>query len=98
MHSTHEEFTLRAMQPSDSAAVTELITEFDGDLTTHFLVDAYTAITAGTEFQTEGVVVERAGHAGLVGMGTVRFGRVQFNGETLPLAFLDGLKVHQDFR
>jgi hypothetical protein len=44
------------------------------------------------------VVVEAAGQAGLVGMGTVRFSSVQFNGKTWPLAFLDGLKVHENFR
>jgi predicted N-acetyltransferase YhbS len=91
-------FTLRAMQPSDSAAVASLITEFDGDLTTRFQVDAYTAITSGTKYHTLGVVVESAERGGLVGMGTVRFSNVQFNGEILPLAFLDGLKVHKDFR
>jgi predicted N-acetyltransferase YhbS len=91
-------FTLRAMQPSDSGAVTNLITAFDGGLTTRFLLDAYTAITAGTEYRTVGVVVECAGQDGLVGMGTVRFSQAQYNGQTLPLAFLDGLKVHRAFR
>jgi hypothetical protein len=31
-------------------------------------------------------------------MGTVRFGKAQFNGENLPFAFLDGLKVEPGFR
>jgi GNAT superfamily N-acetyltransferase len=31
-------------------------------------------------------------------MGTVRFNKVQFNGDILPLAFLDGLKVQPEFR
>ena len=91
-------FTLRALQPSDSAALTKLITEFDDDLTTRFQVDPYQAITFGTEYRTIGVVVECAGIDGFVGMGTVRFGETQFNGEILPFAFLDGLKVHKDFR
>jgi len=91
-------FKLRAMQPSDSASIAKLITEFDGDMTTRFLLDAYTAITAGTEYHTLGVVAEFAGHDGFVGMGTVRFNKVQYNGEILPLAFLDGLKVHKNFR
>ena len=91
-------FKLRAMQPSDSAAVANLITEFDGDMTTRFLLDAYTAITSGTEYPTLGVVVECAGYDGFVGMGTVRFNNVQYNGEILPHAFLDGLKVHKIFR
>ena len=91
-------FNLRAMQPSDSISVANLITEFDGDMTTRFLLDAYTAITSGTEYQTLGVVVECAGYDGIVGMGTVRYNKVQYNGEILPHAFLDGLKVHKDFR
>ena len=91
-------FKLRAMQPSDSASVADLITEFDGDMTTRFLLDAYTAITSGTEYHTLGVVVECAGYDGFVGMGTVRFNKVHYNGEILPHAFLDGLKVHKNFR
>jgi hypothetical protein len=55
------------MQPSDSAAAAKLISDFDGDMTTRFLVDAYTAITSGTEDPTLGVVVERAGQDGLKG-------------------------------
>jgi len=91
-------FKLRAMQPSDGASVTNLITDFDGDMTTRFLLDAYTAITTGTEYRTLGVVVECAGYDGLVGMGTVRFNSVRNDGDILPHAFLDGLKVHKDFR
>ena len=91
-------FKLRAMEPSDSVSVANLITEFDGDMTTRFLLDAYTAITFGTEYQTSGVVVECTGYDGFVGMGTVRFNTVQYNGAILPLAFLDGLKVHKNFR
>lgn len=91
-------FSLRELQPSDSSALIKLITEFDDDLTTRFQVDPYQAITFGTEYRTAGVAVECAGVDGFVGMGTVRFGRTQFNGEGLPFAFLDGLKVHKDFR
>ena len=93
-----QRFTLRELQPSDSPALVKLITEFDGDLTTHFLVDSYQAITAGTENRTRGVVVEATDYDGLIGMGTVRFSKVQYNGDVLPLAFLDGLKVQEDFR
>ena len=98
MSISDNKFKLRAMQPSDSKAVSNLITEFDGDMTTRFLVDAYAAITSGTENPTLGVVVECAGYDGFVGMGTVRFNTVQYNGEIVPHAFLDGLKVHNDFR
>lgn len=94
----NQKFALRAIQPSDSPAVAKLITEFEGDMTTRFQVDPYGAIICGTEYQTLGVGVEHPDHEGFVGMGTVRFGRTQFNGEVLPFAFLDGLKVHEDFR
>ena len=93
-----QRFTLRELEPSDGPAVAKLITEFDGDMTTRFQVDPYLAIVSGTEMRTRGVVVECAGFDGLVGMGTVRFSRVQFNGELLPLGFLDGLKVQKEFR
>lgn len=95
---SNNRFKLRAMQSSDSASIARLISEFDGDMTTRFLVDAYTAITSGTEYRTLGVVVECAGHEGFVGMGTVRFNNVQYDGELLPQAFLDGLKVQKNFR
>ena len=93
-----QKFNLRELQPSDSPALVKLITEFDGDLTTRFQVDPYSAIISGTENRTRGVVVESDGYDGLVGMGTVRFSKVQFNDEVLPLAFLDGLKVQEEFR
>jgi predicted N-acetyltransferase YhbS len=98
MTNPDERFTLRAMQPADSAAVAALIADFDSEMVTRFQIDAYQAIIAGTKYQTLGVVVESEGHNGLIGMGTVRFSSIQFNGQVLPLAFLDGLKVRQDFR
>lgn len=91
-------FSLRTAQPADSAAITSLITEFDGDMTTRFVSDPYIAITAGTDEQTLIVVAEYEGYDGLVGMGTVRFGRVQYHGQVLPFAGLDGLKVNAQFR
>lgn len=93
-----QRFTLRELQPSDGPALVKLLTEFGDDLTTRFLVDPYRAIISGTENRTRGVVVECAGYDGLIGMGTVRFSRVQFNDQVLPLAFLDGLKVQKEFR
>ena len=95
---SNHKFNLRALQPSDSPALVKLISDFDGDMVTQFQVDAYDALIFGTENRTVGVGVECAGVEGLVGLGTVRFSQVQFNDETLPLAFLDGLKVHKDFR
>ena len=95
---TDYNFSLRELQSSDSPALVKLISSFDGDMTTQFQVDAYSALIFGTENLTLGVGVECAGVDGLVGMGTVRFSQVCFNGETFPLAFLDGLKVDKDFR
>ncbi len=95
---TDYNFSLRELQPSDSPALVKLISSFDGDMTTQFQVDAYSALIFGTENLTLGVGVECAGVDGLVGMGTVRFSQVCFNGESFPLAFLDGLKVGKDFR
>lgn len=92
------DFKLRELQPSDSAQLTKLITEFDGDLTTRFQVNPFDAIVSGTEYETTGVVVEASDIDGFVGMGTVRFGAAQYNNEVLPFAFLDGLKVNKDFR
>jgi predicted N-acetyltransferase YhbS len=91
-------FSLREIQPSDSTELVKLITEFEDDLTTHFLVDAYQAIVHGTENRTTGAVVEEPGEDGFIGMGTLRFSNVQCNGQILPLAFLDGLKVRKEFR
>ncbi|GIK37777.1 MAG: hypothetical protein BroJett011_16100 [Chloroflexota bacterium] len=91
-------FALREMQPADSRAVADLTAVSDGLLTTQFLIDAYLAITEGSEHRTVGVVAECEGYDGLAGMGTVRFGLGQFNGRLLPLAGLDNLKVREDFR
>jgi hypothetical protein len=93
-----ENFSLREIRPQDSTRLLKLITEFEDDLTTHFQVDAYRAIVHGTENRTTGVVVEAPGEDGFIGMGTLRFSTVQCNGQILPLAFLDGLKVRKEFR
>ena len=54
----NNQFLLREMQPSDSPALVKLVTDFDGDMTTRFRVDAYQSIVNGTETQTVGVVAE----------------------------------------
>jgi predicted N-acetyltransferase YhbS len=95
---SRSKFTVREMQPADSRAVADLTAVSDGLLTTHFLIDAYLTITEGSEHRTVGVVAESEGYDGLVGMGTVRFGLGQFNGQLLPLAGLDNLKVREEFR
>ncbi len=90
--------TLREMQPSDSATIRNLIADPSGFMTTHFLIDAYTAITAGTEERTIGVVAECEAYDGLIGMSTLRFGKGQYNGQLLPFAGLDNLQVEKEFR
>jgi GNAT superfamily N-acetyltransferase len=86
------------MQPFDSATIGNLIADPSGFMTTHFLIDAYTAITAGTEERTIGVVAECEAHPGLIGMSTLRFGQGQYNGHLLPFAGLDNLQVQKEFR
>jgi hypothetical protein len=66
---SNPKFTLRELQPSDSSALTTLLTEFDGDMTTLFQVDPYYTLISGTEYRTKGVVVETADYDGFVGMG-----------------------------
>ena len=89
---------LREMLPSDSTAIRTLIADPNGFMTTNFLIDEYTAITDGTEDQTIGVVAQCDGHDGLIGMSTVRFGKLQYNGKLLPFAGLDSLHVEKEFR
>ena len=93
-----QSITLRAAQPGDSASIVDLITDFDGQFSTQFVIDAYTAIVSGTDEQTLAVVAESPDYEGLVGMGTVRLGTRSFNGQLLPFAGLDGLKVRPEFR
>jgi GNAT superfamily N-acetyltransferase len=90
--------TLREMQPSDSAAIKTLLGDSSGFMTTHFLIDAYTAMTASTEGRTIGVVAEGVGYPGLIGMTTLRFGQGQYNGQALPFIALDNLQVEKAFR
>ncbi len=91
-------FNLREMQLSDSPAVSALITEESGMMTTYFIVEAYRAIVEFAELPTIAAVAETPGFDGLVGMVSMRFGTCQFNGAVLPFAFLDSLKVEERFR
>jgi GNAT superfamily N-acetyltransferase len=90
--------TLREMQPSDSVMIGKLIADPSGFMTTRFLIEPYTAITAGTEDRTIGVIAEAEKYAGLIGMSTLRFSKGQYNGQLLPFAGLDNLQVEKDFR
>jgi GNAT superfamily N-acetyltransferase len=97
-HEDCDQITLRAMQPSDGVAVGKLMADPGGFITTHFLIEAYTAIMAGSEDRTIGVVAECEGYDGLIGMSTLRFGQGQYNGQLLPFAGLDSLQVEREFR
>lgn len=91
-------FQLREMKPTDSMAVSNLVTDMGGFMSTHFVVDAYRAMIEFAELRTQAVVAEADGHDGLAGVASVRFGTCQFNGDVLPFAFLDSLKVDARFR
>jgi GNAT superfamily N-acetyltransferase len=97
------EFVLREMQPSDAVALKSLM-ENDPEepgqmsMTTVFLVDPYQAWSA-LKPSMIGVVAEVPDHPGeLAGTATVAFFDIQFNGQVLPAAFLENLKVHHAYR
>ena len=94
-------FHLREMLPSDGDALRQLMETdpptTDMTTTTHFLVDPYQAWMALKPGMV-GVVAEVPGVDGLVGAATVSFDNLQFEGEVLPTAFLENLKVHHAYR
>ncbi|MEO8396864.1 MAG: GNAT family N-acetyltransferase, partial [Chloroflexota bacterium] len=94
-------FHLREMFPSDGAAAQQLM-ETDPEtaemsMTTVFRIDAYQAWRA-LKANMIGVVAEAPGVEGLVGVATVAFTDIQFDGQVVPAAFLDNLKVRHDYR
>lgn len=95
------QFTLREMQPADGPALKQLM-ENDPEspgmsITTQFLVDPYRA-WAALKPNLVGVVAEAPGVEGLIGAATVSFDVLQYNGQTLPTAYLENLKVHHAHR
>lgn len=92
------QFHLREMQLQDSPAISELIQQGDGLMTTYFEIEAYRAMIEFAELKTVGVVAEVADFDGLAGIATLRSGRCQFNGSVLPFIILDSLKVDEGFR
>ena len=91
-------FDLREMQLTDSPAVSNLISDDDGRMTTYFVVEAYRAMIDYAEWPTVAVVAETPQADGVVGIASGRFGTCQFNGGVLPFVFLDSLKVAENFR
>jgi predicted N-acetyltransferase YhbS len=92
---------MRSMAPSDGPAIDALMRSEAQttrvSLSTHYLHDVYEALLAQhpTLF---GVVVEKAGGDGLVGMATAFTDEVGVGGATLPSAQLENLKVRHDVR
>lgn len=91
-------FLLREMQPDDSPAISHLIEQGEGIMTTYFEIDAYRAMIEFAELDTVGVVATVDGFEGLAGMSTLRSGMCQYNGRLLPFVILDSLKVDEHFR
>jgi GNAT superfamily N-acetyltransferase len=93
-------FTLRPMQPEDGPAIQQLM-ENDPpspgmSMTTRFVVDPYQAWRTLNP-DIEGVLAE-APDGDLLGVGTVSFMTIQFEGRTLPGGFLRNLKVKHEAR
>jgi GNAT superfamily N-acetyltransferase len=95
---TQKQFHLREMQLQDSLAVSDLIKQGDGMMTTYFEIEAYRAMIEFAELETVGVVAEVTDFDGLAGIATLRSGMCQFNGSVLPFIILDSLKVDERFR
>lgn len=96
-----DKFTLREMQPSDGLDVHRLMENdppISGmSMTTHFLVDPYQAWQALKPTMI-GVVAQAVDSDELVGTATVNFDHMQFDGQVLPVALLENLKVHHAYR
>jgi GNAT superfamily N-acetyltransferase len=94
-------FTLRDMLPSDGPALKRLMENdpetADMSLTTRFQIDAYRAWTA-LKPNLAGVVAEALDTNEIVEAATVSFEDIQFEGDVLPSAFLENLKVHHAYR
>lgn len=96
------EFHLREMLPGDGDALINLL-EYDPPVadhmygTTRFLinpVDAWKSLSP----HLIGVVAESPDVDGLVGSATASIIQVQIDGKIYPMARLENLKVHHDFR
>jgi GNAT superfamily N-acetyltransferase len=91
------------MQPADGAALKALmegdpVTPGQMSMTTEFLIDPYQA-WAALKPDMVGVVAEAPDDPGqLIGSATVAFDPIQYNGQALPSAFLENLKVHHAYR
>lgn len=95
------DFTLRPMEPTDGPAIDALMRQeaqtTSVSMTTHYRHDIYDALIAQhpTLF---GVVAERPGTEGLVGVATAFLDEVSIGGQVYPSAHLENLKVHHGVR
>ncbi len=94
-------FTLRELTPDDGPALSDLgeQTPDTGAVAFHsvFHVDPYAALQAMRP-GTIGVVAETPDHQGLVGLGLMAFGELQYEGAIRPYAYLYSLSVHPSYR
>ena len=94
-------FSLRPITPQDGPALAKLMDETPDtgmiSAAAHFEMDAYQALkTAQGDFI--GVAAENPGHAGFIGSCLARFGHCQFEGKLRPVALINSLDTHPDFR
>jgi GNAT superfamily N-acetyltransferase len=91
---------MRELQPTDGPAIDALIAASPDTgmirFRPVFQVDPFVAMTYGDIWA--GVVVEREGSPGLVGLGMVSFGELVLRGERRPYALLHSLVVHPSVR
>lgn len=94
-------YTLRLMQESDGPALVRLMEDDPPSkgmsMTTRFQADAWQVWTT-LKADTAGVVAEDSTTGEIVGTATVSFEDVLFEGQYLPSAFLENLKVHHSHR
>jgi GNAT superfamily N-acetyltransferase len=93
--------TLRPMLPSDGPAIKELM-ENDPEspgmsITTRFLADPYD-VWCTLKPRMIGAVVDAPDGESVIGVETMAFEDVQFNGRVLTAGFLENMKVHHAYR
>ena len=95
------EFSLRPIEPTDGPAMGALLAAEAATtavaMTTHYQHDVYASLVA-QHAHVIGVVATAPGHEGLVGMATAFLDLVQIEGQLLPRAQLENLKVRHDMR
>ena len=95
------DFTLRPFEPGDGPAMGALLAAESATtavaMTTRYQHDVYATLVA-QHADVIGVVATAPGYEGLVGMATAFIDTVQIEGQLLPRAQLENLKVRHDVR